>query len=120
MERPKENSLAKLKEQFEFLRNSVRAFYDGHLAESVRIALAIRILVHETPKCKPLLKQVRADSLNLQIKGQVGYAKAPDEEKIFSFAVSVRMGPILAPAVDLNSSHYKLCSVATWWNRPVF
>jgi len=47
MPRPKENVLARLKEQMDFLRTSLRAFYDGNFAESVRIAATIRLLVHE-------------------------------------------------------------------------
>lgn len=120
MARPKEEILAKLREQFDFLRNSVRAFYDGQFAESLRIATAIRVLVHETQQSKPLLKQVRPDGLDLQIKEQVGDTKAPDEEEVFTFAVGVRMGPTLAPAVDLGSSQYCLSSIGVWWNRRVF
>jgi len=48
MARPKEEIQAKLKEQMDFLRSSVHAFYDGQFAESVRIATAIRVLVHES------------------------------------------------------------------------
>src|SRR5258707_6741695 len=119
MARPKENILAKLKEQMDFLRNSVRAFYDGQFAESERIATAIRVLVHETQQCKPLLKQAQPNGLDLQIREHVDEAK-PGAEEIFSFAVGVRMGPTLAPAVDLGSSHYTPSSIGAWWNRTVF
>lgn len=30
------------------------------------------------------------------------------------------MGPTIAPAVDLGSSHYTLSTVGAWWNRTVF
>jgi hypothetical protein len=43
-----ENVLARLKEQMGFLHTSLRAFYAGNFAESVRIATVIRVLVHES------------------------------------------------------------------------
>ena len=121
MPRPKEKVLEKLREQMDFLRTSLRAFYEGQFAESLRIATTIRILVHETGISKPLLKQARPDGLDLQILEHADEAK-PDEEEIFSFAVSMRMGPgpTLAPAVDLGSSHHSMSSVGPWWNRTVF
>jgi hypothetical protein len=124
MPRPKEKVLAMLREQMDFLRTSVRAFYEGQFAESVRIATAIRVLVHETEKCKPLLKQARTNGLDLPILEHVGQhmGEHPDDEEIFNFAVSVRMGPgaTVAPAVDLASTHHTLSSVGPWWNRTVF
>lgn len=118
MVRPKEKVLAKLREQMEFLRTSLRAFYAGDFAESVRIATIIRVLVHETGMCKPLLKQAKPNGLELPILEHVG--EWPGEEPIFGFAVSVRMGPTIAPAVDLGSTHHTLSSVGAWWNRTAF
>jgi hypothetical protein len=118
MARPKEEIQAKLKEQMDFLRSSVHAFYDGQFAESVRIATAIRVLVHESGMSKPLLKQVRPDGLELPILNSV--TDSPGNEAIFRLAVSVRMGATVAPAVDLACSHYKLSSVGAWWNNEVF
>ena len=118
MVRPKEKVLAKLREQMEFLRTSLHAFYAGDFAESVRIATTIRVLVHETGMSKPLLKQAKPNGHELPILEHVG--EWPGEEPIFSFAVSVRMGPTIAPAVDLGSSHHTLSTVGEWWNRTVF
>jgi hypothetical protein len=84
----------------------------------VRIATIIRVLVHESGKSKPLLKQAKPNGLELPILENVG--EWPGQEQIFSFAVGVRMGPTIAPAVDLGSSHYTLSTVGAWWNRAVF
>jgi hypothetical protein len=121
MARPKEKVLEKLREQTDFLRTSLRGFYEGQFAESLRIATIIRILVHETAMSKPLLTQVQPNGLDLQILEHVGEAE-PDEEEVFRFAVSMRMGPgaTLAPAVDLGSSHHTMSSIGPWWNRTVF
>jgi len=119
MTRPKEKVLEKLREQMDFLRSSLSAFYEGQFAESLRIATIIRVLVHETPKSKSLLQQMRTDGLDLQILEHAG-DKEPDEEEVLRFAVSLRMGPTLAPAVDLDSTHHFMSSVGSWWNRTVF
>ncbi len=118
MARPKENVLARLKEQMGFLRTSLCAFYDGNFAESVRIATIIRTLVHESGKSKPLLKQAQPNGLELPILDHVD--ERPGEKAIFRFAVSVRMGAAIAPAVDLESKHYRLSSIGAWWNGEVF
>src|SRR5260370_27299331 len=113
-----ENVVARLKEQMEFLRTSLRGFYAGNFAESVRIATAIRVLVHESGMSKPLLKRGKTNGLDLPILEHVG--ERDGQEPIFSFAVSVRMGATVAPAVELGSTHHTLSSVGAWWNRTVF
>lgn len=118
MARPKDQVLAKLREQMDLLRTSVRAFYEGQFVESLRIATIIRILVHESSMSKPLLKMATPNGLELPIMDNVGERRG--EDVILAFAVSVRMGPALAPAVDLGSSHYRLSTVGAWWNRMVF
>jgi hypothetical protein len=119
MARPKENVLAKLKEQIQFLRNSLHTFYDdGQFAESVRIATIIRVLVHETGKSKPLLKQAQPNGFDLAILDHA--SERPDDKAIFRFAVSARLGATIAPAVDLGSTHHILSTVGAWWNAEVF
>lgn len=118
MIRRAENVVARVKEQMEFLRTSLRGFYAGDFAESVRIATSIRVLVHETGMSKPLLKQAKPNGLELSILEHVG--ERDGQDAVFNFAVSVRMGPTLSPAVDLGSAHHTLSSVGAWWNRTVF
>lgn len=118
MARSKENILEKLKEQTRFLKSSLRAFYVGDFAESARIAAIIRVLVYESHSCKPLLKMARPNGLDLPILAQPG--ERPGEDVLFSFTVSVRLGPTISPAVDLDSSHYALTTIGSWWNAPVF
>jgi hypothetical protein len=118
MMRRAENVVARLKEQMEFLHTSLCVFYAGDFAESVRIATVLRVLAHESGVSKPLLKQAKPNGLELPILEHVG--ERDGQDAIFSFAVSVRLGPTLAPAVDLGSSHHTVSSVGAWWNRTVF
>jgi hypothetical protein len=119
MARPKEELLVKLREQMGLLHTSVDAFYKGNFAESLRIATILRTLVHETSKSKPLLKQLRPGGLDLQIREIAGEEKRSADE-IYRFVVSVRLGPVVAPAVDLGCTHYALSSIGAWWGRTVF
>jgi len=108
-----------LRDQMGLLRTSLDAFYAGNFAESLRIATTIRVLVHETGNSKPLLKQARHDGLTLEIPELLSEAR-PGQEEITLFAVSIRLGPVVAPAADLRSSHYSLSSIGPWWGRTVF
>jgi hypothetical protein len=118
MARNKDQVLVKLREQMDLLRTSVRAFYDGKFAESLRIATTIRILIHESSMSKALLNMARPNGLEIPILDHVAHRH--DDEVILGFAVSLRLGPTVAPAVDLGSSHYSLSTVGAWWNRMVF
>ena len=57
-----ENKKQYLRERFEeqrlFLSKSIKEFVSGDLAEAVRIAITIRVLVHETGSSKSLLGQL--------------------------------------------------------------
>jgi len=118
MARAKASILEKLKEQMGFLRTSLRTFYEGEFAESVRIATTIRLLVHETGSSKALLVQAIPNGLELPVFDRA--QEKAEHEHILGFAVGVRLGSTLAPAVDLGSAHYSLSSVGGWWNRTVF
>jgi len=102
----------------DFLRVSLGAFYSGNFAEAVRIATSLRVLVHESRTSKPLLAQAVPNGLELPILGNI--EERPSEEQVASFALGVRIGTTVAPAVDLGSAHYKSNMVGAWWNRTVF
>jgi hypothetical protein len=53
----------KLEEQRHLLDKSIKEFASGDLAEGVRLAISMRVLVHETGSSKPLLGQLTANYL---------------------------------------------------------
>jgi hypothetical protein len=117
--RSKEDFLARLRDQAEFLLASARAFYTGNYAEGVRIATALRVLVYETSQSKSLLRSIQPNGLDLSILNDV--ADVPPGEEVFNFAVSIRIeGLTVFPTVDFTSAHYSLCSIGAWWDRRVF
>ena len=121
MARSKEQLREMLKDQLGLLRGSLDAFYAGNFAESLRIATLLRVLVHESPSSKPLLKQLRPDGLEVAILDPFATWKL-DDEVVMRFVVSLRLGPgpSVSPAVDLESSHYSVATLGSWWKRPVF
>jgi len=55
----REELLQHLKEQRGFLRRSAQSFDEGILEEAKRLALAIRLLVHDSSRSRSLLRQLR-------------------------------------------------------------
>jgi hypothetical protein len=114
----------KLEEQRHLLRKSITEFASGDLAEAVRIAVVVRILVHETGSQKPLLKQLTPNYLQLEILDQ----KPSKQEQLppgikSAVVMSVPIGLSLSgkgvffnPRLDLEN--YAPSIVGTWWNRP--
>jgi hypothetical protein len=110
-----------LRRQLEYLRRSCELYDAGHLDEAVRLAVVIRVLIHDTEKSKSLLRQMR-------VKEQVRLAT--------SFGLSERLPqnfqPILVLPVLASSSESGtsapfplpvppiLMAVNEWWEEIVW
>jgi hypothetical protein len=68
----------KLGEQRHLLDKSIKEFASGDHAEAVRLAIAMRVLLHETGSSKPLLGQLTPNYLELEILDQ----RPQKEEKV--------------------------------------
>jgi hypothetical protein len=55
----------KLSEQLDFLMRSAQLYDRGHEDEALRLATAMRILFHQTPKSKALMVQLGLDGSNM-------------------------------------------------------
>lgn len=100
---------------------------EGRLAAALTVALILRVLVHETGRSKPLLKQLRDDYLALQIRegpAAKGEVIPPFGQKItimhLPFAVFLHFSE---PRVSLNAtpdmSNFRSISLGSWWTEPV-
>jgi hypothetical protein len=114
--------LERLGELRHLLRKSVADLCAGDLAEALRIATTIRVMVHETGSSKPLLKQIVPNYLDLKIqdwpdaKPEPG---PPGTHAVIALHVPVSMnitehGVFLNP--DLNG--FPTSIVGRWWARP--
>lgn len=113
----------KLEEQRHLLHKSIREFAAGDLAEAVRIAIALRILVHETGNSKPLLKQLNSNYLELEILDRVsGRDERPSGEAqrvvIMSIPISVKISDTgVSFNSDLDLQSYEPSFLGKWWSR---
>jgi hypothetical protein len=121
MARSRETLLEILREQTGLLRTSLESFYKGSFAESLHIATRIRVLVHETKHSTSLLQQLNHNADKLPILDSARRSK-PSDHEVFRVTLGVRLGPGASvwPAVDLNSTHYGVSTIASWLRRVVF
>lgn len=115
----------RLDEQHHLLKKSIKDFTSGDLAEGVRLAIALRILIHETGNSKALLGQITPNYLQLQIpdrrKENEAKEKLPPGTHsvvVMSVPISVKItaeGTFLDPHLD--PAGYELSIVGKWWTR---
>lgn len=124
-----ENKKQYLRERFEeqrpFLSKSIKEFVSGDLAEAVRIAITIRVLVHETGSSKSLLGQLTPNYLDLKILDRAPVREETHELPhgtqsvvVMSVPISVKMkaeGVFLNPDLDVEA--YQASILGKWWGR---
>lgn len=112
-----------LKENLEFLRSSAIAFDSGNLAEAKRMAVQIRVLLHDTKESKSLLTQLgwKQDlryldtAMNYNPKsfsshhGLVGLLATPEKATYFAFLDDY-------PPTGRPNNYV---SFPDWWNKVV-
>jgi hypothetical protein len=103
-----------LKRQLGFLERSADAFDRGHQDEAIRIAVSIRVILHETPSSRPLLAHLGARNVRL-----VSTARWVDRAPIFADLLSM-LGPGGAQAPLGQSSTRLELPAATWWSQIVY
>lgn len=116
---------AALEEQRHLLRKSIVQMAAGDLAEALRIATCIRVLVHETAASKPLLKQLKPNYLDLEVLDR----KPEPEEKlppgvykavVLSFPVRIKIqadGKVFLNP-ELDDELFAPSILGKWWERP--
>lgn len=114
-----------LSEQLQFLASSASAFDQGELSESKRIALVIRVLVHDTAMSHSLLAQ-------LGIKDSLAWAdSAPvidNDPNIVGRSPGLTSMGLGAGGITFSARHMdsieqsnttRYVSFSDWWERPV-
>lgn len=116
--------LMNLSEQLQFLRASGNAFDAGYAAEAKRIAVSIRVLVHDTRNSRSLLSQ-------LGVKDQTHFWDyAPDDPPgnllPYSGLLLMRLsvggeasGHAALPRLDNGATPPKLIKFESWWHAVV-
>lgn len=123
---PRDRDLdADLVEQLTFLRSSCDAFDRGTLPESKRIAVAIRVLVHDTPHSRSLLSQLGrktslrwADSAPVLDSDPTVAARSPGLTGMGATPQGIAF--LSRDADQISSSPFtRHVDFEEWWVRPV-
>lgn len=107
-----------LNDQKHLLRSAIAGMQKGDLAQALTIATVIRVLVHETGRSKPLLKQLKPNFLDLRIPSNKSRVKVPAGAKMVKLIycpLAVRVAteePLISLGNDLGSYTYE--SLGTW------
>lgn len=111
-----------LREQIEFLRASASSFDNGHEDEAKRLAVVIRVLVHDTKNSTSLLTQLNKKNINF-------YDSAADYNPSLSLPAHSGLAIMrisaeaswVAPLDDMPPSRNKNKKVTfeEWWNKKI-
>jgi hypothetical protein len=114
-----------LAEQLRFLASSGRAFDQGELSESKRIALVIRVLVHDTGASHSLLAQLGikdtlawADSAPVIDNDPNIVGRSPGLTSMGIGAEGITFSPRYMDQIE-RSNATRYVSFSDWWERPV-
>ena len=107
-----------LVEQVDFLISSAQAYDQGTTAEAKRLALSLRVLLHETASSHSLLRQV-----GLRVRKFVDSAKDVVVGNLLTHsplvALNVRFGHFV-PLLDSEYFETSFSDFDPWWSRTIF
>lgn len=123
---PRDRDLeADLSEQLQFIASSGRAFDQGDLAEAKRIALVIRVLVHDTAMSHSLLAQLGvkdslawADSAPVIDNDPNIVGRSPGLTAMGLGADGIAFSARYMDSIE-QSNTTRYVSFSDWWERPV-
>ena len=120
-------ALSRLEDHRHLLRIAIAAMADGDLTRALNIATTIRLLVHETARQKPLLKELRPDYLDLPIMERViePPRNVPPGMRAVVFFCPLSAKLTVSPGMtsiglitDLPSPMYTPSTLGAWWENP--
>ena len=111
---------AQLQDQLAFLERSIAAFDEGYDDEFKRLAVTLRVLLHDTSQSHSLLKQ-----LNMKDGDFFAYSSPISETNLLPDwpLARVRMGSDgvkLLPALDQTVRSRRSLSFDDWWSEKVY
>ena len=110
-----------LKKQLGFIERSCRAYDIGHTDEAIRIATAIRVLIHNTKTSTSLLKHLGATTIRL-----LSTTRAASPTSFFYMGLGVMSAKSTGESITakfaplLDGPIQDLIPVSQWWSQIVF
>ena len=110
-----------LKEQLSFLEASAESFDAGAEEEAKRLALTIRILVHNTSSSHSLLRQMGKNLKFFDTSSDLDpHNILPHSGLIAALLAEPRQTRYVAMLDNLPPNTVKMTDFDSWWNKPVF
>lgn len=111
---------AQLQDQLAFLERSCAAFDEGYTDEFKRLAVTLRVLLHDTAKSHSLLKQI-----GMKDGDFIAYSTPIDGRNLLTdwplaIARIGSEGVSLIPALDDGGEAPRLLKFDAWWSEPVY
>src|SRR5687768_7122018 len=117
--RPRSDLEKQLEEQVDFLLVSAARYDAGAPIEAKRIALAIRILVHETAQSKSLLGQLGWFSMAFCDTALLDVTGVPSHHHAALVGATTVLERTMAIPLLSTARDVRWVSFSEWWNRPV-
>jgi hypothetical protein len=122
-----ENIMVNFKEQLRrqilFIENSCRIYDQGHAEEAIRIAVALRVLFHDTPNSKSILHHLGSKSIFLlstadlaKHSSEYNLALVQPLVKVTDSLTEQTMSCIMTPPLD-DPRRRELVLFQTWWRK---
>lgn len=109
-----------LRRQLSFLQRSATAYGNGYLDEAYRIAIAVRVLIHNTSQSTSLLHHLNADSIPLLSTTEPASPKAVFYDGMSLIQVAGPSNTItIRPALDSSLIH-RFVSARDWWTEEIY
>jgi len=110
----------KLQEQIDFLKRSADSYDEGREDEAIRLAVSLRILLHDSKRNKSLLGQLnKKNSLFLDSATTFNPQNKLSYEGLICIAM-LTSGPRYVAMLDDVPEKMKEVNFENWWNNTVF
>jgi len=109
-----------LKEQISFLETSANSFDDGAEEEAKRIAVTIRILVHDTKSSHSLLRQLGKNPKFLDTSSDLDSKNILAHGGLIKILNEPHQSRYIAMLDNFPTPTIKMIDFDSWWNKHVF
>lgn len=107
-----------LRRQLGYIQKSCEAYDAGDDAEALRVATALRILIHQTMNSDSLLSQMGINNI-IRLLSTIKPVSATEGVADGVSVLSPRGNRLVHPSLG-SSGHSEFLAVDDWWNQAVF
>lgn len=109
-----------LRRQLQFIEASCREYDNGAVEEAVRIAVALRVLFHDTNKSTSLLTHMGKLNAIQLLSSAKSISESQWKDADIVFFMPMAFGSSGISHTHVEGTELKLITCEAWWNEPVF